>query len=85
MRGPNRRNRAEPIRSSRASICSACQVCTCQWAYGKPVPGWTAEPSDLYKTGYRVLDCPQFIPMPNRVSDNQVGPEDACLMEFDDE
>ena len=60
-RGPGR-----PFVSPYISLCADCQVCTCRWAYGQEVPGWRAEPSALYEGGWRVLECPEFVAMPQR-------------------
>lgn len=60
------RVRGRPFVSPNMGLCARCRVCTCQWAYGKPVPGWQAEPSALYPGGWRVLACPAFLPMERR-------------------
>lgn len=66
MRGPDKQTGDRPDRSSRASICGRCLVCTCEWSRGKPVPGWEAVPSTIYSDGYQVISCPQFRPMPGK-------------------
>lgn len=58
------RKKPAPPKRRQISLCTNCSVCTCLWIrLGIPVPGWTAEPSILYKTGYQVHRCPQFVPM----------------------
>lgn len=60
------RGLGRPFVSPYISICADCAVCTCAWAYGRPVRGWTAEPSALYPGGWRVRECPEFVPMRRR-------------------
>ena len=60
-RGPGR-----PFVSKTMSICARCSVCTCAWAYGRPVAGWRAVPSTLYENWWQVLECPEYVPMPRR-------------------
>lgn len=85
MRGPNRESADKPFRSDRASICGYCLVCTCDWAYGRPVPGWVTVPSDLHADGYQVISCPEFVPMEDRASDNRLGPENPIPRDFFDD
>lgn len=60
IRGMARKNAKDGNQGEKKSLCGDCRICTCTWMLcGKPVEGWTAEPSQLYKNGWIVLDCPE--------------------------
>lgn len=53
------------------SLCANCFNCSCDWVHiGKPVDGWTAEPSKIYCKGWAVSKCPEFAPFPIRKNDH---------------
>lgn len=49
--------------------CWTCQKACggCRWSrYGKPIPGWTAEPSHIpangsYADSYKIINCPEYV------------------------
>lgn len=54
------------------NICATCvyPIADCEWLHkGKPVEGWTAEPSMVMRCGvpmptYHITGCPKYIPHP---------------------